>query len=353
MKTMLSTIGLATMLAHTMAFAQGNLTPPGPPAPTMKTLSQIEPRTLISSAPFTISASGSYYLTTNVTVSSGNAITVNANNVTLDLNGFTISSTETPAGSGAILLNAVTNTTILNGFISSGVTNNGGIYGGSGLGYGIYYAGQPPVNTRVSGISVSGCQYSGIFLAGNNSTVESCTVNGAGNYGIYAQSVSDSTAQNCGSTAVYANAANNCYGSVSGGGYGVNAVTANNCYGSSSSGSGLVATIANNCYGSSSSGSAVVANAANNCYGVSSSNSGVSASAANNCYGYSFGSGYGLYADYVAIGCWGESFAGTGLYAYNAAFCTGNGRTAIQATIANGCIALSGTNSVTYKYNMP
>ena len=41
-------------------FAQGPLAPPGPPGPTMKTLDQIEPRTPISSLPFTISASGSY-----------------------------------------------------------------------------------------------------------------------------------------------------------------------------------------------------------------------------------------------------------------------------------------------------
>jgi hypothetical protein len=41
--------------------AQGSLTPPpGAPAPTMKTLDQIEARTPISSAPFTISAPGSY-----------------------------------------------------------------------------------------------------------------------------------------------------------------------------------------------------------------------------------------------------------------------------------------------------
>src|SRR5437667_49820 len=45
------------------AFGQGSLTPPGPPAPSMKSLAQIEPRTPISSLPFTINAAGSYYLT--------------------------------------------------------------------------------------------------------------------------------------------------------------------------------------------------------------------------------------------------------------------------------------------------
>ena len=53
--------------------AQGPLTPPGAPTPTMKTLEQIEPRTPISQAdmPLTISAPGSYYLTTNLTGTAG------------------------------------------------------------------------------------------------------------------------------------------------------------------------------------------------------------------------------------------------------------------------------------------
>ena len=77
------------------AFGQGALTPPGPPAPTMKTLAQIEPRTPISSLPYTISQPGSYYLTTNLTGASGSTgIVVAADSVVIDLNGFTL------AGSG-------------------------------------------------------------------------------------------------------------------------------------------------------------------------------------------------------------------------------------------------------------
>jgi hypothetical protein len=84
----------ALLLAAAAAkmIAQGPLTPPGTPAPTMKTLDQLdaklEKRTPISSAPSTISASGSYYLTANLTVASGTAIAISADNVTLDLNGF-------------------------------------------------------------------------------------------------------------------------------------------------------------------------------------------------------------------------------------------------------------------------
>jgi len=71
------------------ALAQGSLTPPGAPAPTMKTLAQIEPRTPISALPYTIEESGSYYLTGPL-FSAGPGIIVAASDVTIDLMGFTI-----------------------------------------------------------------------------------------------------------------------------------------------------------------------------------------------------------------------------------------------------------------------
>jgi len=60
------------LLAHP-AFSQGPLTPGGTPTPTMKTLTQIEPRTPIESLPFTITQPGSYYLTKNLAGVSGRA----------------------------------------------------------------------------------------------------------------------------------------------------------------------------------------------------------------------------------------------------------------------------------------
>ena len=71
--------------------AQGSLTPPGAPAPTMKTLDQVQPRTPISSLPLAISLPGSYYVTGNLTgVAGQHGITINADHVTLDLSEFDI-----------------------------------------------------------------------------------------------------------------------------------------------------------------------------------------------------------------------------------------------------------------------
>lgn len=422
MPTQLATYcGIALLLATlntqlTTLHAQGNLTPPGAPAPTMKSLAQIEPRTPISSVPFIISVPGSYYLTTNLISTVSNAIVIAASGVTLDLNGFTIFSTVANAANGgsAILLNGgLSDITISNGHIRGGVTNNGsGIYSGSGFSSGIYYSASPPLNARVSGVSVSGCLNYGIFLySGNSLVVEACTVRTLGQFGIVASTIKNSTAADCGSYAVYGDQVSNCWGESTGNGAGIFCNTALNCYGSSSNYYGIYATSAQNCYGSSGSSGGIYANSAQNCYGTSASGSGLNVNAAINCYAYcngtasaalsattaenchahNGGSGFGLFA-VTALGCYGDSSSGTGLYAstaqncygastsgnglwavylasacfgssstgiglhsLNASYCTGarGGGTAIQATIGTGCFAYNGTNSITYKYNMP
>ncbi len=279
---------LSSLILHPSSLpAQGSLTPPGAPAPTMKTLGQVEPRTPISSAPYTITTPGSYYLTTNLTVSTGNGITINIDGVTLDLNGFTISSTAPIAtGFGISALNR-RNITVANGFIKGGVTNNGsGTYSGIGFSYGIY--GASSTNVLVDKVSVSGCRDYGIYLfLGSSTMVESCMVQTVGSFGIYASSVKGSWAADCGSHAIYGFQVSDSYGQSSGGAGVYATATALNCYGySSGSGNGVNAKIAQNCHGHSSSGYGVYATAtASGCYGFSPSGTGLHAFIANVCVG--------------------------------------------------------------------
>ncbi|MDB6020617.1 MAG: hypothetical protein JWQ04_474 [Pedosphaera sp.] len=334
---------LLSTLNHQLstAFAQGSLTPPGAPASSMKSLDQIEPRTPISSAPFAIAKPGSYYLTTNVTVSAGNAITINTSQVTLDLNGFTISSTA-PSASGTGILLAATNTdvTILNGHITGGVTNSAGVFSGSGFANGIFYTNSSPFNVHVTGVSVSGCLSNGIQIGVANSTiVESCTVKTVGNYGIYADNVSRCTVKECGNTGILSEMASDSRADCVGNGVGINSGNVQNCYGNNvGNGVGLGATVANNSTGNSTAGYGMTAVNANNCYASSSgANPAISVNMANNCYGQCSGSGTGLLVNGTATGSFGYSFTGIG----------------INAHIANSCTVGGGTTNIAFKYNMP
>ena len=398
------------------ALAQGgSLTPPGAPAPTMKTLDQVEARTPIDpnqpgfALPYTISTRGSYYLTANLAVTAGNAIVISASNVTLDLNGFTISSNAGPAGGTAIAPGpSLTDIAILNGHIAGSFQ------------HGIRFSGafSQLKNVRVEGMSVSGCSGDAINLGNFTSIViDRCTVQQAGAVGIVGGSVNNSVAENCGGTGITAKSATNsvgssiasqsgiyastavncvgtsvsgtgldadsatgcrgestalsstgtglnaatatgCYGSnTNGSGIGLNATSANGCYGFSSTGTGLNATTATGCFGQSgTSGIGLNADNASNCSGIGPSNIGLSAINASNCTGTS-SSGIGLRAIYNASNCYGISQSNTGLSALTAAFCRGisNGSApGINCSIAIGCIG-TGTPAVSAfnKYLMP
>jgi hypothetical protein len=371
-------------------FAQGSLTPPGGPAPTMKSLAQIEPRTPIASAPFTISAPGSYYLTTNLAITSGNAVTINASHVTLDLNGFTISSSDTgadPSGTGILLINSNTipgqiglrDIRIYNGNIAGSYTNNSGVWQGAGFGSGINFSGSvSPLNIGVRDVSVSGCFNYGILIGLSSTVVESCTVQSVGTYGIYASTISRSTVTFSGNHAIIGQTISECSGNALGAGAGIYATTVNHCYGVSQSGEGIYAQgSATGCYGQSATGAGLHSDgAATGCYGISTGGGyGMIAVAAENCYGESDGTGQGLYTSGNAMNCRartqgpgdaisatcannciGISHSGYGINATIAIGCWGSSETTtnnLRAFIGNSSYGNSGQESVTYKYNMP
>ena len=123
---------LASLLATVVTTAHaGPIDPPaGPVAPTMKTLEEVEPRIAINQAntpgdsdsAFKITAAGSYYLPQNYIIlgflNPINGIEIAAGNVTIDLNGFTISGGSN-AIDGVVFNGNPNNVTIKNGTVSS------------------------------------------------------------------------------------------------------------------------------------------------------------------------------------------------------------------------------------------
>ncbi len=176
--------------------AQGNLTPPGPPAASMKTLSQVEPRTDVLTLPGSadavhiISAPGSYYLSGNLAAASGKSgIRISSSNVTLDLHGFHISGSQSNSLISGVQLSASQqqNITITNGSIS-GMSN--GILRDSPAVPGSYLK-----NTLVSEVHVANCANFGIGLTSARTTrVTHCSVQG-GLVSIQAGSVSHCSAE--------------------------------------------------------------------------------------------------------------------------------------------------------------
>jgi hypothetical protein len=171
-------VGHVLLARHSTTMAQGSLAAPGAPAPMMKTLQQIEPRTPISTLPYVIVNSGSYYLTSNLTgVSGTNGITVRASHVTIDLKGFTLSGVNGSADGinvgndgfpGAI---STTNLAVVNGVVQG--------WGGYGIRAGNAH------NGRFEQLHLSANAQAGLDV-GNNSVVSRCAAHFNGWYGFNA-----------------------------------------------------------------------------------------------------------------------------------------------------------------------
>jgi Right handed beta helix region len=173
-----ATIILSLLLFHPSTLrAQGALTPQGAPAATMKSLDQIEPRTPVDAIHtpgsgnnlFIITNAGSYYLTGNISASAINqvAISIASDNVTLDLNGFTLEGNS--LGYSAIYLIAAHQNVI----VRNGIVRN---WANSGVNL------SQVSNVTAEDLLVSSNASYGI-LAGENALVKNCRVFGNGSAG--------------------------------------------------------------------------------------------------------------------------------------------------------------------------
>jgi parallel beta-helix repeat protein len=190
MKTPLLRLSLflisAFQLFSISAFSQGSLTPLGPPAPTMKRLDEVEPRTNLQANPappgvdttnanyhFVINQPGSYYLSANLDVTKTNGVQINVDGVTLDLNGFQISRVAAGTGDGIQMSVTAHHSIVINGSVKGFATGINGINEISGA-----------RGCQFRNLSVSECISRGIF-SGPGALLESCVAHdSSGTYGL-------------------------------------------------------------------------------------------------------------------------------------------------------------------------
>ena len=207
-----------TVAAAQSASSQGPLTPPGPPGATMKSLDELdaklnqantkldgvdakqnaieakaekriplEPGSVPSTENyhFNITSPGSYYLTGNLAVTKTHGIRINAEGVTLDLNGFQISRASGAGGHGIEITGISHRATVRDGSI------HGFARGIERLTTGTTF----PKASAFRNLAVSGCTEIAI-AAGLGAVLDSCRVHGnTGTRGISAEE--GSTLVNC------------------------------------------------------------------------------------------------------------------------------------------------------------
>jgi parallel beta-helix repeat protein len=163
----------------------------------------LEAVTVITSLPYTITTQGSYIINQNLKAN-WHGIKVQANNVTIDLNGYSISGNNASGGHG-VYMNGRRNVEIRNGTIRN--------FGSDG----IYVETDSGNSHRVINVRVMNNKGRGIILNGNNHMVKDCTVSSNGNTGIYAglgSTISGTTAYSNAGYGIYAGYGNTISGNT-------------------------------------------------------------------------------------------------------------------------------------------
>jgi parallel beta-helix repeat protein len=168
--------------------------------------------TKITSLPYTISSPGFYYITKDLSCSGAHGIIISADNVTVDLMGFSLSGDGTGSYDG-IYMSGRANVEIRNGTV-----RNFGLDG-------IHETSSVAKGHRVINIRARDNGNRGINVLSKNSLVERCTSMGNGSYGIVAGNGSTITGNTC-----YTNSDYGIYA------YSGVTVTGNTCYYNSSYG---------------------------------------------------------------------------------------------------------------------
>ena len=174
-KLLICMLALVGLFLFTLSGNAGDLNPSAPPAPTMKTLDEVEARTPIkaSDLPLTISSSGSYYLaeTINFGTQNTSGITIDTNDVTIDLNGYSLigpGKTAGSNGSGIQASSSFSNISVVNGYALEWKE------------HGIYLSSR---QNRVESITASDNGQSGIWI-GSRSIAKNCVCYLNGHHGI-------------------------------------------------------------------------------------------------------------------------------------------------------------------------
>lgn len=140
---------------------------PGQDSGVMKTIEQVEPRIVISSLPYFITNSGSYYLTCKLVATNATAgITISADDVKLDLNGFSLNgmTNQNTSQNGCSGIWIANNPPHYNIIIKNGVIRGWGWYG---------IFGTNASETTIENVKLYGNGLSGIVI-GPNAMIDNC-----------------------------------------------------------------------------------------------------------------------------------------------------------------------------------